>query len=45
MGAKKDWAARVVGIPNPSFNNSFFEKLFFGMSGLEIRELKAVLNA
>lgn len=36
-GAQKEWVKYSVELPNVPFNNTFFVKLFFGMSGMELR--------
>lgn len=41
-GADKEWQTRIVDFPTPLFHYTFFVKLFFGMSGMEIKELKLV---
>ncbi len=39
-GADKEWCTRVVEFPNEPFGHTFYVGLFFGMGGMELRELK-----
>lgn len=42
MGAQKEWETHVVKFPEPPFNPTFFLKLYFSVSGLEIKTLRVV---
>lgn len=42
MGEEKGWQTKVVEFPSQIFLDTFYVKLFFGMSGMEIKELKIV---
>lgn len=39
-GADKEWCTRVVEFPNEPFGHTFYVGLFFGMGGMELREVK-----
>lgn len=39
-GAEKEWTSRLVELPNEPFGHTFFIRLFFGMGGMELREVK-----
>lgn len=43
-GSEKEWQTKVVRFPVPLFHYTFFVKLFFGMSGMEIRDMKIVME-
>lgn len=43
-GSEKEWQTKVVHFSNPLFHYTFFIKLFFGMSGMEIKDMKVVLE-
>lgn len=43
-GADKTWQHRVVEFPEPLFSFTFFIKLYFGISGMEIRNLKVYMT-
>lgn len=43
-GYEKEWQTKVVHFSNPLFHYTFFIKLFFGMSGMEIRDMKVILE-
>lgn len=39
-GSEKEWSTRAVELPDTPFNNTFFVKLLFGMTGLELKDIK-----
>lgn len=43
-GSEKEWQTRVVRFPVPLFNYTFFIRLFFGMSGMELKDVKVVME-
>ena len=43
-GADKEWQKRVVDFPNPLFSYTFYAKLFFGISGMELKDVKIVMS-
>lgn len=43
-GSDKEWQTRVVHFPEPLFHYTFFIKLFFGMSGMELRNVKVIME-
>lgn len=43
-GSDKEWTKRIVNFPNPLFSYTFFVKLFFGMSGMEMRNIKIYMT-
>lgn len=43
-GADKEWQKRVVDFPNPLFSYTFYAKLFFGISGMELKDIKIIMS-
>lgn len=43
MGSEKEWQKRFVEFPTPLFHYTFFIKLVFGMSGMELKDVKVVM--
>ncbi len=43
MGTEKEWQKRSVEFPEPLFHYTFFIKLFFGMGGMELKDMKVVM--
>ena len=43
-GSDKQWQTRVVHFPEPLFHYTFFVKLFFGMSGMELKNVKVIME-
>lgn len=43
-GADKEWQKKTVHFPNPLFSYTFYAKLFFGISGIELRNIKILLS-
>ena len=43
-GSDKEWTKKVVHFPDPLFSYTFFVKLFFGMSGMELRNIKIYMT-
>ena len=43
-GADKQWVTKRVDFPDAPFGHTFFARLFFGMGGLEIKEVKISLR-
>lgn len=43
-GSDKEWQTRVVHFPEPLFHYTFFIKLFFGMSGMELRNVRVIME-
>lgn len=43
-GSDKQWQKRVVHFPEPLFHYTFFVKLFFGMSGMELKNVKVIME-
>lgn len=41
-GAEKEWQTKTVDFPTQIFLHTFYVKLFFGMSGMEIKEIRLV---
>ncbi len=41
-GAEKEWQTKTIDFPTQIFLHTFYVKLFFGMSGMEIKEIKLV---
>lgn len=44
-GTEKEWTIKTVEFTGPDLWDTFFIKLYFGMSGIEIKELKIILIA
>ena len=42
-GADKVWQKKTVEFPVPLFHYTFFIKLFFGISGMELKDIKVVM--
>ncbi len=42
-GSEKEWQRKTVEFPVPLFHYTFFIKLFFGMSGIELKDMKVVM--
>ncbi len=42
-GADKEWQKKTVEFPVPLFHYTFFIKLFFGISGMELKDVKVVM--
>ena len=42
-GTEKEWTIKTVEFTGPDLWDTFFIKLYFGMSGIEIKELKITL--
>lgn len=42
-GSEKEWQRKTVEFPVPLFHYTFFMKLFFGMSGIELKDVKVVM--
>lgn len=42
-GSEKEWQKRTVDFPVPLFHYTFFIKLFFGISGMELKDVKVVM--
>lgn len=43
-GADKEWQKKVVDFPNPLFSYTFYARLFFGISGMEIKDVKIIMS-
>lgn len=43
-GSDKEWVKKTVHFPDPLFSYTFFVKLFFGMSGMELRNIKIYMT-
>ncbi|MGN0400967.1 MAG: glycoside hydrolase family 3 protein [Acetatifactor sp.] len=43
-GADKEWQKRVVDFPNPLFSYTFYAKLFFGISGMELKDIRIIMS-
>ena len=43
-GADTDWQKKVIEFPLPLFSYTFYVKLFFGMSGMEIKDMKVIMS-
>ncbi len=43
-GSEKEWQTKTVCFPVPLFHYTFFIRLFFGMSGMEIKDVKVVME-
>ena len=43
-GSDKEWTKKVVHFPDPLFSYTFFVKLFFGMSGMELRNIRIYMT-
>lgn len=43
-GSDKEWQRKAVRFPVPLFHYTFFIKLFFGMSGMELKDVKVVME-
>lgn len=43
-GADKEWQKKVVDFPNPLFSYTFYVRLFFGISGMEVRDVKIIMS-
>lgn len=42
-GSEKEWQRKTVDFPVPLFHYTFFIKLFFGMSGMELKDVRVVM--
>lgn len=42
-GSEKEWQRKTVEFPVPLFHYTFFIKLFFGMSGMELKDVRVVM--
>lgn len=42
-GSEKEWQKKTVDFPVPLFHYTFFIKLFFGISGMELKDVKVVM--
>lgn len=42
-GSEKEWQRKTVEFPVPLFHYTFFIKLFFGMSGMELKDMRVVM--
>lgn len=42
-GSEKEWQKKSVYFPTPLFHHTFFIKLFFGISGMELKDMRVVL--
>ena len=42
-GSEKEWQRKTVEFPTPLFHYTFFIKLFFGMSGMELKDVRVVM--
>lgn len=42
-GSEKEWQRKMVDFPVPLFHYTFFVKLFFGMSGMELKDVRVVM--
>lgn len=42
-GSEKEWQRKTVDFPAPLFHYTFFIKLFFGMSGMELKDIRVVM--
>ncbi|MDE5588902.1 MAG: glycoside hydrolase family 3 C-terminal domain-containing protein [Acetatifactor sp.] len=42
-GSEKEWQIKTVEFPVPLFHYTFFMKLFFGMSGMELKDVRVVM--
>ncbi len=43
-GADTNWQQKVIEFPIPLFSYTFYVKLFFGMSGMEIKDMKVLMS-
>ncbi len=43
-GSEKAWQKRSIEFPVPLFHYTFFIRLFFGMSGMELKDVKIVMT-
>lgn len=43
-GSEKTWQKRSIEFPVPLFHYTFFIRLFFGMSGMELKDVKIVMT-
>lgn len=43
-GADTQWQKKIIEFPVPLFSYTFYVKLFFGMSGMEIKDMKVVMS-
>ena len=43
-GSEKEWQKKTVDFPVPLFHYTFFIKLFFGISGMELKDMKVVMT-
>ncbi|MCM1040525.1 MAG: glycoside hydrolase family 3 C-terminal domain-containing protein [Ruminococcus sp.] len=43
-GADTTWQKKIIEFPIPLFSYTFYVKLFFGMSGMEIKDMKVVMS-
>lgn len=43
-GSDKEWQTKVIHFPEPLFHYTFFIKLFFGMSGMELKDVKIIME-
>ena len=43
MGAEKEWQKKSIEFPEPLFHYTFFIKLFFGMGGMELKDVRVVM--
>ncbi len=42
-GSEKEWQRRSIEFPEPLFHYTFFIKLFFGISGMELKDVRVVM--
>lgn len=43
-GSQKEWIKKEIHFPDPLFSYTFFIKLYFGLSGMELRNVKVVMD-
>lgn len=43
MGTEKEWQRKSIEFSEPLFHYTFFIKLFFGMGGMELKDVKVIM--
>ena len=43
-GTEKQWQKRTVDLPAPLINHTVYIKLFFGMSGMELKDMQITMT-
>lgn len=43
-GAEKEWTRQVVELEEPAFHTTIYLKLFFGQSGMEIKDFRIIMT-